>query len=51
MGRVFSRIRLSTALKTDERVRLMSEIVDSIRVIKMYAWEAAFGTMVDDARE
>jgi ATP-binding cassette subfamily C (CFTR/MRP) protein 4 len=50
MGKVFSRLRLQTAKKTDERVRLMSEILDAMRVIKMYAWESRFASLVDDAR-
>ena len=51
MARWFSRLRLMTAEKTDERVGLMNEILNAIRVIKMYAWEKPFAKMVDDARE
>ncbi|CAG0881128.1 unnamed protein product [Darwinula stevensoni] len=51
MGRWFSRLRSMTAKKTDERVRLMNEILNAMRVIKMYAWEKPFAKMVDLARE
>ena len=27
---------------TDERVKLMSEIIKSMRIVKMYCWESAF---------
>ncbi|CAG0895339.1 unnamed protein product [Cyprideis torosa] len=50
LGKVFSKFRLKTAGKTDERVRLMSEILDGMRIIKMYAWEKPFAEKVDFAR-
>lgn len=51
MGRWFGRLRMKTARRTDERVRLMNEIVSSIRVIKMYCWERSFEKLVTEARE
>lgn len=27
---------------TDERVKIMSEIIKSMRIVKMYCWETAF---------
>lgn len=50
MGRWFGTIREETAVKTDERIRLMNEIVPAMRVIKMYAWEEPFAKLVDLAR-
>jgi len=50
MGRWFGKIREETAIRTDERIRLMNEIVPAMRVIKMYAWENSFAKLVDAAR-
>lgn len=51
LSRVLSRIRLRVALKTDERVGIMHEIVQGIQVIKMYAWEPFFRSTVLNARQ
>ncbi|KAK4317272.1 hypothetical protein Pmani_011632 [Petrolisthes manimaculis] len=51
LGKVFSRLRLSTAHLTDERVRIMNEIVNAMRVIKMYAWEKPFTELVELSRK
>ncbi|XP_035902428.1 probable multidrug resistance-associated protein lethal(2)03659 isoform X2 [Anopheles stephensi] len=49
-GTLTSRYRLRTALKTDERIRLMDEIIAGIAVIKMYAWERPFSKLISQAR-
>ncbi|XP_044750660.1 probable multidrug resistance-associated protein lethal(2)03659 isoform X2 [Coccinella septempunctata] len=41
---------LHSSPETDERVRLMSEIINGIQVIKMYAWEKSFVKLVELAR-
>lgn len=50
-GKLASRFRLQTALRTDERVRLMDEIINGINVIKLYAWEKSFKKLILFARE
>lgn len=51
LSRVLSRIRLRVALQTDERVGIMHEVVQGIQVIKLYAWEPFFQSIVIKARE
>ncbi|XP_047482005.1 multidrug resistance-associated protein 1-like [Penaeus chinensis] len=35
----------------DQRVKLMNEIISGIKVLKLYAWEGAFSSMVDKIRK
>ncbi|XP_070582140.1 ATP-binding cassette sub-family C member 4-like [Ptychodera flava] len=51
LGKLFGKLRRKTAVLTDERVRLMDEIVNAMRVIKMYAWEKPFSGMVVRVRK
>lgn len=50
LGRYLGIIRLRTAEKTDARIKIMSEVINGIQVIKMYAWEIPFQTVVGQKR-
>lgn len=42
--------RREIAKRSDKRISVMNEILNGIRVIKMYAWEGAFSQIVADLR-
>lgn len=44
------KISFKAALKTDERLRIMNEIIMGVQVIKMYAWEKPFALLANSAR-
>ncbi|KAJ8933696.1 hypothetical protein NQ314_013862 [Rhamnusium bicolor] len=50
LGKLTGKLRLKVANKTDIRVKLMSEIISGIQVIKMYAWEKPFEKVIKSAR-
>eukprot|EP01063_Lacrimia_lanifica_P037428 TRINITY_DN767_c0_g1_i1.p1 TRINITY_DN767_c0_g1~~TRINITY_DN767_c0_g1_i1.p1 ORF type:complete len:1446 (+),score=463.91 TRINITY_DN767_c0_g1_i1:28-4365(+) len=50
IGKKFAAVRQSTSQYTDRRINLMSEVVQAIRLIKMYAWEGPIASRADDLR-
>ena len=45
-----SSCRMKVLETTDRRVQLMSEIVKSMRIVKMYCWESAFARKIYSIR-
>ncbi|KAJ3653138.1 hypothetical protein Zmor_019047 [Zophobas morio] len=39
-----------TALKTDDRIRLINDVIGGIQTVKMYTWETPFSKLVKAAR-
>ena len=51
IGGLFSRMRLKAAKFTDERLRLIDEFINAIKIIKFYTWENQFAEKINDARK
>uniref|UniRef100_A0A4W6G3V9 ATP binding cassette subfamily C member 12 n=1 Tax=Lates calcarifer TaxID=8187 RepID=A0A4W6G3V9_LATCA len=51
LAKVINIFRWKAMLLTDSRVRTMNEILNSIKLIKMYAWEDSFEKKVADLRK
>lgn len=51
LGKKSANVRLSTAKRTDKRVRIMLSILSGIHVIKMFGWERSFAKVVNDIRK
>ncbi|XP_049919634.1 ATP-binding cassette sub-family C member 4-like isoform X3 [Epinephelus moara] len=49
-GKLFGIFRSKTVVLTDNRIRIMNEVVSGIRIIKMYAWEKPFSALVTQVR-
>lgn len=50
IGKLFSSLRSKTAAFTDVRIRTMNEVINGIRIIKMYAWEKSFADLITHYR-
>ncbi|XP_054004734.1 probable multidrug resistance-associated protein lethal(2)03659 [Hylaeus anthracinus] len=50
LGRKVSRLTLGSAQKTDDRLRLMNQIIAGVEIIKMYVWEVPYSLLVEKAR-
>ncbi|XP_055085554.1 ATP-binding cassette sub-family C member 12 isoform X2 [Periophthalmus magnuspinnatus] len=51
MGKMIEKFRFPAIKSTDSRVRKMNEILNSIKLIKMYAWEESFEKEVAGIRK
>lgn len=46
ISRLTGYLRRKTVTVTDERVRMMNELLNCVKLIKMYAWEKSFAASV-----
>eukprot|EP01028_Stygiella_incarcerata_P007998 TRINITY_DN335_c0_g4_i1.p1 TRINITY_DN335_c0_g4~~TRINITY_DN335_c0_g4_i1.p1 ORF type:complete len:1380 (-),score=414.43 TRINITY_DN335_c0_g4_i1:928-5067(-) len=46
LGKMISSLRKANLKQSDQRVKLMNEILQGIRVIKFFAWEGPFGDLI-----
>jgi ATP-binding cassette subfamily C (CFTR/MRP) protein 4 len=44
-------LRMILGAKVDSRIRLLSDTINGIRAIKMFAWEKPFAKLIDHARK
>lgn len=44
-------LTLKVAERSDDRLRLMNQIITGLQVIKMYVWEIPFYNLVEKARK
>ncbi len=51
LSRTLANMRVKTAWKSDVRIGIMNEIVNGIKVIKMYGWEVPFSDKIAEARK
>ncbi|KAF5288561.1 hypothetical protein FQA39_LY15340 [Lamprigera yunnana] len=51
LRKLVSKVRTKMLIRRDERLRLMNEIIQGIKVIKMYAWEKPFKSVITKCRK
>ncbi|KAI4484424.1 hypothetical protein M0802_013061 [Mischocyttarus mexicanus] len=51
IGKKASKLMLLSAQRTDERLRLMNELITGVQIIKMYVWEIPFSRIVEKNRK
>lgn len=51
MGQLFGKFRNKTSNLTDTRVKLMSELINAMKLIKVYCWETPFADLVQSVRK
>lgn len=51
VGRKSGEVRRKSIQETDKRIRHMNEILSSIKMLKLYAWETAFADAIAAIRD
>lgn len=44
-------LTFKSAQKSDDRLKLMNQLISGLQVIKMYVWEVPFGNLVEKVRK
>lgn len=50
LGKIVAKQRKIGSSKTDERIRLMHELLTTIKIIKMYTWELFYTKRTNEER-
>jgi len=50
-SRIFARLRQATAKKSDVRIKLIDEMINSMKTVKMYVWEGHFASLIAKSRK
>lgn len=50
LGNIVAKQRKKNAAKTDERLRLIQEILTTMKIIKMYTWERFYTQKTNEER-
>ena len=49
-SRIFSWLRQKTAEKSDARIKMIDEMISSMKTVKLYCWETYFNRLIQVAR-
>ena len=49
-SRIFYMLRMMTAKRSDSRIRVIDEMINSMKAIKIYCWENYFAKIIQDYR-
>lgn len=50
VAKITMKTKLKTLARSDERIRLIQEVLSTMQVIKIYTWENYFRKLVDTIR-
>lgn len=51
MGKLFNQFRRKTTIITDERIKMMGEVISAMKLIKVYCWERPFSNLIYSIRQ
>ena len=51
IAKALKKLQISNMKNKDERIKIMNEILDGVKVVKLYAWEPSFVKKVVEIRD